>query len=406
MLTDAQCRQSICPPGKSRARFTDAGSLYLEVAPSGSKRWFWKYLFAGAEKRLALGSYPTVTLKDARLARDAARAVQATGNDPAQQRRVEKILARTSAATTYEAVARELHKKKAPGWSDSHARQWLRCQEKDLFPFIGSLPLASITPPVLLAALERVSDRGATQMVHDLREYAGQVFSYGCQTAKASTNPARDLLGALPPHIVRHASALTTPADVGQLMRAMTIYQGQPTTRVALRLAALIFQRPGNVRMLEWSWISLEDSLLTIPAASMKRRLHGKLNGRPHLVPLATQAVAELRRIQPLTGHGRYVFPSIRSDQKPMSDNTINAALRGLGYDKTQMSGQGFRAMARTLLVENVKGIEPDVIEAQLAHSKKGSLGEAYDRAQYMRVRLKMMQQWANYLDKLAAASK
>lgn len=405
MLTDIDCKNATCPEGKTRHRLTDGEGLYLEVSPSGTKRWFWKFYPNGKESRMALGPYGKgsgeLTLKAARAARDDARKLHKSGANPVQARSAERILKRASASVTFQAVAEEFHTKQAPGWSDSHAKQWLRCCQKDLFPRIGTLPLRDVSAPVLLDALRRVEARGATQLVRDLREFAGQVFKYGIQTGKCDGNPARDLVGAFKPHVVKHAAALLTPSAIGGLLRAIDCYQGQPTTKAALLLSALIFQRPGNIRQLEWTWIDLETAVLTIPSANMKRKKDAKVNGRPHLVPLCTQALAVLRDIHPISGHGRYVFPSIRTGLKPMSENTVNAALRGMGYDSDEMSAQGFRAMARTVLRENVKGIDPEVIEAQLAHEKSGPLGGAYDRAEYMVFRGELMQTWANYLDGL-----
>jgi len=401
MLTDADCRNATCPPELKRRRLTDSGGLYLEVSQAGAKRWFWKFYPDGKESRLALGSYPEVTLKAARNARDDARKVRRTGVNPVQARRAEIIANRASSAMTFKAVTEEYHGKKVANWSKVHAAQFLRCCEKDLFPWIGTLPLRDISAPVLLNALRRVEARGATQLVRDLREFAGQVFNYGIHTGKCDSNPARDLVGAFKTHTVKHMAAVLTPTKAGELMRAISSYQGQPTTRIALMLSALLFQRPGNIRSLEWAWIDLDGAMLTIPAAEMKRAKAGKLNGRPHLVPLSTQAVAALREVQPLTGHGRYVFRSLRTGDKPMSENTVNAALRGMGYSKDEMTAHGFRAMARTIMVENIAGIDPDVIEAQLAHVKTGPLGSAYDRAEYMTKRKWLMQTWADYLDQL-----
>lgn len=401
MLTDADCRNATCPPELKRRRLTDSGGLYLEISQAGAKRWFWKFYPDGKESRLALGSYPEVTLKAARNARDDARKIRRTGINPVQARRAEVIANRVSSAVTFKAVTEEYHGKKVTDWSKVHAAQFLRCCEKDLFPWIGTLPLRDISAPVLLDALRRVEARGATQLVRDLREFAGQVFTYGIHTGKCDSNPARDLVGAFKTHTVKHMAAVLTPARAGELMRAISGYQGQPTTRVALLLSALLFQRPGNIRSLEWAWIDLNSAMLTIPAAAMKRAKAGKLNGRPHLVPLSTQALAALRAVQPLTGNGRYVFRSLRTGDKPMSENTVNAALRGMGYSKDEMTAHGFRAMARTIMVENIAGIDPDVIEAQLAHVKTGPLGSAYDRAEYMTKRKVLMQTWADYLDEL-----
>jgi integrase len=404
MLTDIQCKAAVCPPDKARIRLSDTGSLYLEVAPNGSKRWFWKYRFFGKEKRLALGSYPAVPLKSARTARDAARVVLDAGEDPTLKRRVERLVRTEAVATTYQAVARELHKLKQPDWSEAHAATWLRSQEKDLFPWIGAMPIADVTAPLLLAALRRIEARGSTQMAHDVREYAGQVFSYGIRTARCKTNPARELIGALKTHVVRHHAALTDPKEIRRFLLVAPHYTGQPTTTAALLLSALLFQRPGNMRSMEWSWVDLDAGMLTIPSGDMKRRKYGKLNGRPHLVPLARQAVEILREVQPLTGGGRYVFASARGKEKPMSNNTMNAAMRTLGFTGEEMTAQGFRAMARTVIVEQIPGVDPEVIEAQLAHKKAGANGEAYDRAEYLVLRRQLMQVWADYLDGLRAA--
>ncbi|CAM4037745.1 tyrosine-type recombinase/integrase [Roseateles saccharophilus] len=347
MLTDAACRNASCPPDKARARLADAGGLYLEVAATGSKRWFVKYRFGGKEKRLALGNYPGVSLKEAREGRDKARKTREAGTDPVQARRVERVAAQASGAQTFEAVAREFHASQAKGWSENHAKHWLRNVEKDLFPRIGAVPLGELTAPLLLEVIRRVEARGATQIAHDLRGYAGQVFKFGIATGRCAGNPAADLRGALGAHNVKHMAAILEPAQVGELMRALDTYKGQPATRAALMLSALLFQRPGNIRAMEWAEVDLEAGLWTIPAAKMKRTVHGKVNGRPHLVPLATQAVEALKDLQPLTGHGRYVFPSLLTGERCMSENTVRTALRRLGYGNGEMTPHGFRAMAR-----------------------------------------------------------
>ncbi|MDE2370284.1 MAG: integrase arm-type DNA-binding domain-containing protein [Burkholderiales bacterium] len=403
MLTDTACKNASCPEGKARHRLADSAGMYLEVASNGSRRWFFKYRYGGKEKRLALGSYPEVTLRAARDARDEARKTLATGTDPVQRRRVEKAVKATAVANTFETVARELHGTKADSWSVNHAKQWLRCLEKDLFPWLGSLPLADLTAPVLLDALRRVEKRGALRMAHDLREYAGQVFRYGIATGRCDRNPAADLHGALKPAPVKHMAALLEPKQVGNLLLAIDAYVGQPTTRAAMALSALLFQRPGNIRGMEWSEIDVDAAMWTIPAAKMKRRQYGKANGRPHLVPLAPQAIAILNEIRPLTGGGRYVFPSLHSRGACMSENTVRAALRRLGLSNDEMTAHGFRAMARTLIAERLPGINQNVIEAQLAHGKAGPLGDSYDRAEFVEQRRAMMAQWAHYLDQLRA---
>ncbi|MEY4754526.1 MAG: hypothetical protein RJA44_2201 [Pseudomonadota bacterium] len=401
MLTDADCRNASCPPDQKRHRLTDSAGLYLEVSPAGSKRWFWKFYGDGKEFRLALGSYPEVPLKAARLARDAARKSHQSGTNPVQQRKADKVASQTSSATTFEAVAREFHDLKQSGWSDSHAERWIKMMEKDAFPRIGTLPLADISAPLVLDVLRRVEARGAGETARKLAEAIGQVFKRGMVTGRCERNPAAGLSGELRPVTVRHMAAVLEPAKVGELMRAIDGYAGQPLTRAALALSALLFQRPGNIRAMEWAEIDTQAALWIIPAAKMKRTIQGKVNGRPHLVPLPAQALALLEELRPLTGHSIYVFPSMLSADRCMSDNTIRAALRRMGYDNDEMTAHGFRAMARTLIAERLPGIVPDVIEAQLAHGKAGPLGMAYDRAEYLEQRRQMMREWADYLDRL-----
>lgn len=400
MLTEITCKNATCAPDKPRTRYADSGGLYLEVAANGSKRWFWKYRFDGKEKRLSIGAYPATKLKDARLARDDAKRLHSQGTDPTQHRKLTKAAARVSAATTYEKVAREFHEVKAKEWSAAHHAKWLRLQEVNLFPWIGGLPLADINPPLLLECLRRVEKRGLNETAHSLRQYAGQVFRYGMATGRCTQDPASALRDALQAVIVKHMAAVLTPKQAGDLLRAIDAYQGHPTTREALLLSALLFQRPGNIRQMEWTWIDFDEAMLTIPAAAMKRTKQAKQTGKPHLVPLAPQAIASLKRMQVLSGHGRYVFPSLLTGERPMSDNTVNVALRRMGYSKDDMTAHGFRAMARTIIGEHLD-IEDEVIEAQLAHGKSGPLGMAYDRTTYIKQRREMMVQWADYLDKL-----
>lgn len=400
MLTELACKSVACPPEKKRVRISDAGGLYLEVSPKGSKRWFWKYYHGGKEKRLALGAWPTVSLKQARMDRDDARKSVHHGHDPAKRRQIERLEARAQTGNTFEIVARELHKAKASGWSKQYAERWIERMEKDLFPWIGAIPLPEISAPMLLNALRRIEQRGARETAHTLRQTAGQVFRYGIATGRCERNPAPDLHGALQPVNVKHMAALLDSTAVGQLMRAAYDYPGQPVTRAALILSALLFQRPGNMRHMEWVEVDLDAAMWTIPAAKMKRTVYGKLNGRPHFVPLPSQAVNILRDLVPLTGNSPYVFPSLVSLKRPMSENTVRVALRRMGFANDDMTPHGFRAMARTIMVEQLN-IHPDVIEAQLAHGKSGPLGAAYDRAQFMEQRRQMMNLWADYLDKL-----
>jgi integrase len=317
-----------------------------------------------------------------------------------QRRHLDKLKRGAAAGTTFAAIARELHAVKKKGWSEKYAARWIERMEKDLFPWIGSLPLAEITAPLLLHTLRRIEDRGAHETAHTLRQTAGQVFRYGVATGRCERNPAPDLHGALQPIIVKHMSAVLEPAAAGSLLRTIWTYEGHPLTRAALKLSALTFQRPGNIRHMEWREIDFDSAQWTIPASKMKRSVQGKESGRPHLVPLAAQAVKILREIEPLTGHGRYVFASLLSGERPMSENTLRAALRRMGYSNDDMTPHGFRAMARTIMVEQLN-VHPDVIEAQLAHGKSGPLGAAYDRAEFVAQRRAMMTEWADYLDAL-----
>ncbi len=400
-LKDVDCRNATCPPDLKRRRLTDGAGLYLEVSPGGAKRWFWKFYPDGKESRLALGSYPDVSLKQARLDRDAARTTRKSGTNPVQQRKADKAEKAASSATTYEAAAREFHGTKASEWSEGHGTKWLRMNELYLFPVIGSLALSNIKAKTLLLALRKVEAKGILSTAQDLQAMAGQVFRYGVQTGICENNPVADLRGALKQHTPKHFAAVLEPAKVGELLRAIDAYTGQPETVAALKLSALLFQRPGNIRAMEWAWLDFDDAMLTIPAQGMKATKAEKINGRPHLVPLAKQAIAVLKAIQPLTGHGRYVFPSARTGERPMSDGTINAALRRLDFGNDEHVAHGFRAMARTMMAERLAGIPADLVEAQLGHGKSGPLGSAYDRAEYMDQRRQVMQTWADYTDRL-----
>jgi len=399
-LTDTFVRQVKHLGKPAGEKYADGGGMYLLVK-SGGKYWRMDYTHASKRKTLALGVYPAVTLAKARKRRDSARELLAEGLDPGTAKQAEKLATKVAAANTFEAIAREFHETAKSGWSPRYAARWIERMEKDLFPYIGRMTLPSITAPGLLDALRKVEKRGANETAHTLRQTAGQVFRYGIQTGRCEHSPVTDLHGALKPIVVKHMAAVLEPVKAGELLRAIDGYTGQPMTKTALALSALLFQRPGNIRQMEWAWIDFDKAMLTIPSQDMKRRLHQKINGRPHFVPLAPQALAYLKELQPLTGHGRYVFPSLRTGERPMSDNTVNAALRRMGFASEEMSAHGFRAMARTLMIERIHGISQDVIEAQLAHGKSGPLGAAYDRAEYMDQRRKMMNEWADYLDKL-----
>jgi integrase len=401
MLTDAQCRNAVCPPEKKQSKIYDSGGLFLEISPAGSKRWFLKYRIDAKEKKLALGSYPAVSLAKARIDRDAAKQQKAAGTDPVQVRKVDKLKSTIPAANTFKATALEWYALKLESWSSHYAIREKRNLEKDLFPFLGDRNIADIEAIELLAVVRRVEERGALDVAHRVLTTAGQVWRYAVATARAPRDVSADIRGALKPHHGKHFAAITEPAKLGELIRVIRGYQGGPIVRAALQLAPLLFQRPGELRAAAWAEFDLDAALWTIPAARMKRSVDGKRNGDPHLVPLPTQAVEILRKLHPITGHSALCFYGERSHDRPISDNTLRAALMTLGYGPDAQSVHGFRATARTLLAEELD-IDPLVIEAQLAHAVKDANGRAYNRTQYLKHRTLMMQQWADYLDKLA----
>jgi len=383
--------------GDKQRKFFDEKGLFLLVAPAGGKWWRFKYRFDGKEKLLSLGTYPDVGLKDARAKRDAARKLLADGIDPGEQRKARKQARADLAANSFEVVAREWFGKFVSGWTAGHGDKIIRRLERDIFPWLGGRPIADIKAPELLACLRRIEERGALETAHRALQNCGQVFRYAIATGRADRDLSADLRGALPPVKPTHLAALTDPQSVAELMRAIDGYNGSLVTKCAMQLAPLVFVRPGELRRAEWSEIDLDNAEWNIPAERMKMR-------EPHLVPLSSQAVTILREISALTGQGRYVFPSARTSGRPMSDNAILAALRRMGYAKDEMSGHGFRAMARTILDE-VLGVRPDYIEHQLAHAVRDPNGRAYNRTAHLAERRKMMQQWADYLDQLKAGA-
>ncbi len=380
---------------KSRKLF-DGGGLYLEVAPHGGKWWRLKYRFEGKEKRLSLGVYPDVTLKDARARRDEARKLLVNGVDPSEQRKAEKAAKADEAANSFEALAREWFAKRASIWSPSHATRVISQLEGDVFPWIGNRPITRITAPQLLETLRRIEQRGALETAYRILSYCSQVFRYAIATGRATYNPSGDLRGALPPVKGKHFASVTEPNEVGRLLRTLDGYQGTLVVQCALRLAPLVFVRPGELRQAQWEDIDLDAAEWRFEVTKTKTQ---------HIVPLSRQAVEILEELQPLTGQGRYVFPSARSPKgdRPMSENAVLAAMRGLGIGKETMTGHGFRAMARTILDEVLK-FRPDYIEHQLAHSLRDPNGRAYNRTAHLPERRKMMQAWADYLDQLRAS--
>lgn len=391
-------------PGVKRQKVFDGQGMFLQVETTGAKWWRLKYRHGGKEKLLSLGTYPQTTLKAARDQRDKARALLAVGSDPSAARKADAAIDVGVGAgiNSFEVTAKEFHATKTEEWSEAHGKRWLERLKKDVFPYLGTMDLATITAKDLLTMLRRVEARGVRETVHSIQQACGQVFRHGIVTDRCERNPAADLRGALKPVMVEHMAAITEPAAVGDLMRSIHDYQGHPLTRTALALSALLFQRPGNVRAMQWNALELDGDEPTwrIPAAEMKLSRYQKSNGRPHVVPLPRQAVVLLKELHPLSGHGIYVFPSMLGGARPMSENTVNTALRRLGFDKETMTAHGFSAMARTLMIERLS-VPADVIEAQLAHGKSGPLGAAYDRAEFLIQRRQAMQSWADYLDKL-----
>jgi integrase len=393
-LTDTKVRK-VKPTEKPQKLF-DGWGLYLLVTPTGGKLWNFKYRFEGKEKKLSLGAYPDVALAEARLKRDHARTLLANGADPGDMKKAQKA-AGIQETETFEIITREWHAKFSPTWAASHADKIIRRFELYVFPWLGGRPIKSITAPELLTVLRRIEAKGTLDTAHRVKQNCGQVFRYAVATGRAERDPSGDLRGALPPANGRHMATITDPREIAGLLRSIAGYKGSIVTRCALQLAPLVFVRPGELRQAEWAEIDFEAAEWRIPAGKMKA-------GVLHIVPLSRQALAILREIYPLTGHGRYIFPNPRTDARPMSNNTVNAALRRLGYNKEEMTGHGFRSMASTLL--NEQGWNRDAIERQLAHAERNSVRASYNYAEYLPERRKMMQAWADYLDGLKAGAK
>lgn len=378
-------------------KLSDIDGLFLFVSTGGGKWWRFKYRFDGKEKLLSLGTYPEISLVDARQRRDEARRQVAHGVDPAAVRKAQKQ-AQTNQTETFEVIAREWHTKFINQWSEGHAATTMRRMVLDLFPWIGSRPISEIKAPELLAVLRRVESRGVLETAHRIRTIAGQVFRYAVATGRAERDISGDLKGALPQPQVKHHAAIIDPKDVAPLLRAIEGYNGGFVVRCALKLSPMFFVRPGELRHAEWAEVDLDEAVWNIPAQKMKMK-------QAHVVPLCRQAVEILTQLKDLTGRSRYLFPSERSFARPMSENTINAALRYLGYDRDTMTGHGFRAMARTILDE-ILHVRTDFIEHQLAHAVRDVNGRAYNRTSHLPERRKMMQTWADYLDGLKAGAK
>ncbi|MRI40996.1 DUF4102 domain-containing protein [Stenotrophomonas sp. MH181796] len=388
MLTDTKLR-SLKPQGKVY-RLADANGLCVEVRPSGARIWRYRYRFAGKANMLTIGDYPAVSLAEARAERDKARAQLKKGMDPALVVKIERAAQEEEAGNTFGSLAEELVAQRAKKLTPGSVVRERRMLERDLGS-IADLPVRSVTAPILLKALRKIEARGALETAHRARAAAGMVFRYAIATGRAENNPALSLAGALTPTKTKHFSSLTEPEEVAKLLKAIYGYQGSPIVSAALKLSALLFVRPGELRAARWEDIDLD--------AAEWRYITSKTQTQ-HIVPLAGQVVELLEDVRPYARKSQYVFPSVRSIQKPISENTINAALRNLGFDGEMMTAHGFRAMARTLLDE-VLGFRPDFIEHQLAHAVRDPLGRAYNRTTHLEERRRMMRAWANYLDEL-----
>ncbi len=393
-LTDTKLR-TIKPTAKPQKLF-DGGGLFLLVTPTGGKLWRLKYRFGGTEKLLAIGAYPQISLAEARQKREQASILVVQGVDPSDTKKAQKV-AETQDTETFEVIAREWYAKFAPNWAPSHANKIIRRLELYVFPWLGSRPIKSITAQELLAVLRRIEAKGILETAHRTQQNCSKVFRYGVATGRAERDPTADLRGAIPPANGKHMATITDPKEIAGLLRSIDDYRGGIVTRCALQLAPLVFVRPGELRHAEWAEINFETAEWRIPAEKMKA-------GVLHIVPLSRQSLDVLQEIQPLTGHGKYVFPSPRTGSRPMSNNAILSALRRMGYAKEEMSGHGFRSMASTLL--NEQGWNRDAIERQLAHAERNSVRAAYNYAEFMPERKKMMQAWANYLEEIKAVAK
>jgi len=392
-LTDIAIRA--LKPGKKRRKLFDERGLYLEISPTGGKWWRLKYRYLGKEKRLSLGVYPDVSLKDARSRQDEARKLLANGIDPSANRKATKLATVNRHSNSFEIVTREWFGKYEPTWEVSHSSRVIRLFERDIFPYVGSLPIAAVTAPDLLAVIRRIEKRGALETAHRALGNCGQVLRYAIATGRCDRDPSADLRGALPPARGDHFAATTEPRRLGEILSAMDAYPGTPVVSAALRLAPLLFVRPGELRRAEWPDFDLEAAewRYTVTKTNMQ-----------HIVPLSRQAIGILRELFPLTGSGQLVFPGARSNKRPMSDNAVLVAMRSMEIGQDEMSGHGFRAVARTILDEVLK-FRPDFIEHQLAHRVKDPNGRAYNRTAHLAERHKMMQAWSDHLDVLKAGA-
>ena len=394
-LSDTALRNA--KPTEKPYKLYDERGLYVIVNPNGGKWWRLKYRLDGKEKTISLGTYPEVTLAQARGKRDDARSLVADNTDPSHHRRETKIQAKLASQNTFEAIANEWHSLHNKSKSERHQQRVKRWLEFYLYPSLGKKVISSITAPMVLETTSILQKQGKLETAHRVIQTAGQVFRFAIQKGFASYNPAPDLKGALPPPVVKNMAAMIEPKDFAQLLRTIDGYSGTLTVQCALKLAPLLFQRIGELRHMKWADLDFENNEWRYLVTKTKTQ---------HIVPLSTQALALIERMRPFSGNGMYVFPGGRTHERPMSENAINAALRNMGYDtQTEITGHGFRAIAQTL-GEQELGLDPKHIERQLAHSVANPLGTAYERAQFLKDRKVMMQKWADYLDELKAGAK
>ncbi|MBN3779326.1 integrase arm-type DNA-binding domain-containing protein [Burkholderia sp. Ac-20345] len=389
-LTDLAVRNA--KPKEQPYKLTDGDGMFLLVQPNGGKYWRLAYRYLGKQKTLALGVYPEVGLALARQRRAEAREQLALGADPGETKKADKRAARVTANNTFEAIALAWLEERRPYVEPRQHDRTLARLQADIFPWLGKRPITEIDPPELLVVLKRIDSRGARFTAHRIRSEISRAFMFGIKEGLCTINPAASLIKAIPPAQTTHFASITDPAKVGEMLRAFDGFSGTFPVFSALRLSPMLFVRPGELRQAEWAQFDLEKAEWRYLVTKTRTE---------HLVPLATQAVRILGDLHALTGTGRYVFPGARSAQRPMSDAAINAALRRLGYDtRTEITGHGFRAMARTILHEELEQ-KPEVIEHQLAHAVPDALGSAYNRTKFLKERRVMMQRWADYLDEL-----
>jgi len=399
-LTDTFIKQTKWSGKAVGDKHSDGGGLYLHVKAVG-KYWRMAYRYAGKQKTLSFGVYPVITLAEARSQREKAHELLARGDDPSDtlSKRAKSAASKAAAENSVRAIGDAwlaLHK---DTWSSSHHTREQRNLEKDVYPYLGARPLGEIEPPELLRIIRKVEERGALSVSHRVLTTARGVWQYAIAEGYALRDITQDIARALKPHFKRNHPAIVDPGEFGQLLRASDGYKGGPVVRAALKLAPLLFQRPGNLRAMRWQDVDIEQGQWAIPSEDMKRTKAQKINGQAHIVPLPRQALAELHELHPLTGHGVYVFPGLRDHAKPMSEAAVNAALHAMGY-KGRHCWHGYRATGRTILRQELK-YDPDVIEAHLAHKGQITHGGAYDRARFIDERADMVQQWADYLDAL-----